>query len=83
MSKEIFIHKDIASTTGANEATEVRMTTCIKDGTSELVISHKITERYPVPEYEKVMALKERLTRGGGRRLVSLEEIAKGWIDQD
>lgn len=81
-SKETFIHTPIKPSTGSTESAEVRMVTHIADGTSELVISKTITERYPVQDYEKVMALYESLNRGDGRRVFILEEIAKGYLNE-
>lgn len=76
MSKEKYIHKELVKSSTPGESTSVRMRTKIKDGSSELIISHTITERFAVQDYDKVMELKERLTNGEGRRFVSLDEIA-------
>lgn len=74
--KPILRHS-IASSTGANERSEVELEADTSNGEVHLVVRKTITERYPVTEYEKVMDLHERLNRGGGRRRYTLEDLTK------
>ena len=75
--KKTHIHKDLASSTGSGESSQVYMTVEIATGEAELVIEKTIRERYPVQDYDKVMQLHENLNRGGGRRVWSLEDLTK------
>ncbi len=70
------IIKDIVSSNGTSDSSEVYMIADIKSGETELVISKTVTERYPITDYDKVMNLHERLNRSG-RRSWKLEDFTK------
>lgn len=75
--KEMYIRKQIVSSCGSSESSSVELQVEIKTGEAELVIEKTIREVYPVTDYDKVIELHENLTRGGGRRCYSLEELTK------
>lgn len=76
MEKE-FIRKDLASSIGSGEHSEVYLEVDIKTGESELIISKTIIERYPVTKYNKVMNLFKSITGGGGRRIFRIKDFKK------
>ena len=76
MEHKVLRHQ-LVSSCGSRESSSVRLDVDTKTGEAELIIEKTFTERYPVTDYEKVMALHERLNRGGGRRAYSLEDLTK------
>jgi signal recognition particle GTPase len=75
MSKTQSIIKNIVSTTGSSEGSEVYMIADVVSGQTELVITKSFTERYPITDYEKVMELYEKMNRGGGRKCWELKDF--------
>jgi hypothetical protein len=75
--KETYIRKRIVASSGGSESSSVELQVEIKTGESELIIEKTIREFYPVTDYDKVIELHENLTRGGGRRCYSLEDLTK------
>lgn len=60
MSEEkVFITKLICSRTGSGGNLKVELVADTKTGETRLVISKTVMERYPITDYEKVMALYE------------------------
>ena len=75
--KEMYLRKELTSSCGAGESSEVTLVVEISTGKAELVIEKTYREYYPVTDYEEVMQLHKDLNRGGGRRCYSLKELTK------
>jgi len=77
MQKGTIITKQITSSVGVNESSEVVLSVCTLSGKAVLIVSKTITEVFPVTSYEEVIKLHNNLTRGGGRRAWKLKDLAK------
>lgn len=61
---------------GDDQHTKVTIVTHISTGETEAVLSHKVSQRFPVTELHKAEDLYERLTCGSGRKAYKPEDLA-------
>lgn len=71
------LRQQLALCVSSGETSEVELEVDTADGGAKLVVRKTIIEYYSPTEYEKVMDLYERLNRGGGRKLWTLEDMTK------
>lgn len=78
MEREIITHitKDFKNSYGGGEGCKVYTITSLSDGQTEVVIETTQTARYPVQQLNEVLKLADNITGGGGRRVVSVDDIA-------
>lgn len=72
---ERFIRKELYSSTGSGEHTEMFIEVDTQTGKSKVIIKKTIIERYPVQKIEEAMALYENITGGGGRPVITLQDF--------
>lgn len=76
MEKKVdFIIRDFHKTQGTQEGCRVYTITGVHDGKTEVVIEKTVSARYPVQKLNEVLDLHEKLTGGGGRRIISIDDI--------
>lgn len=75
--REIKTHiiKEIRSSNGSDEGGRLYVITTIHSGETEVVLEKTIKKRMPIQQYEEAELMYERLTGGGGRRVITIEDL--------
>jgi hypothetical protein len=76
MSKELIV-KEIMKSCGSEERASLELIADTESGESYFLIEKTIIQRVPLKEYDYAIELYKKLTRGGGRRVYTLEDLTK------
>ena len=76
MEKREYISNKLRESMGGDHHTKVTLVSNVATGKTEVILSHEISQRFPLTEIAKAEDLYERLTCGSGRRAYKPEDLA-------
>jgi len=76
MRKREFIFNKLRETSGSEQSTKLTLCTDVATGETTAIVSHEISQRFPVTEVNTAEDLFERLTCGSGRRAYKPQDLA-------
>ncbi|KKN06994.1 hypothetical protein LCGC14_1071840 [marine sediment metagenome] len=71
------ISYNLRESSGSSEGARLYIITTISTGKTEVVLEKTIKKRFPIQKFNDVKLMYERLNGGGGRRVITIEDLIK------